>query len=236
VGESINSGFSTRVNGTGPRHRLARIMSFRASAPVIRLLGIILLLGISTLLAGYQASGAGTGPSPRVEFTEPAFWQRWWIPFVCVIAVALAIFGFYRLRLHQDTRELHVRFEERLAERTRVAQELHDTLLQGVLGASMQLHVAVDQLPEDSPARPALNHVLQLIAQVVDEGRNTLRGLGGTEIELRVPSGIAFESYPSTTASRWFRGLYRRKQNAPSQRPRSEVINEHTQRDSGFQR
>jgi signal transduction histidine kinase len=61
-----------------------------------------------------------------------------------------------------------------------VAQELHDTLLQGVLSASMQLHVAVDKLPEDSPSRPAFNRVLQLMSQVIDEGRATLRGLRST--------------------------------------------------------
>jgi len=112
-----------------------------------------------------------------VTHGEPALWQRWWFPFVCVIAGVFAILGFHRLRLHQTTRKLSVRFEERLAERMRVAQELHDTLLQGVLSASMQLHVAVDQMPADSPARPALNRVLQLMAQVVEEGRNTVRGL-----------------------------------------------------------
>jgi signal transduction histidine kinase len=108
---------------------------------------------------------------------EPAFWQRWWFPFVCVIAGVIAIFGFHHLRLRQTTRKLSVRFEERLAERMRVAQELHDTFLQGVLSASMQLHVAVDQMPADSPAQPALNHVLKLMGQVVEEGRTTLRGL-----------------------------------------------------------
>jgi signal transduction histidine kinase len=99
---------------------------------------------------------------------EPAFWQRWWFPFVCVIAGVIAIFGFHHLRLRQTTRKLSVRFEERLAERMRVAQELHDTFLQGVLSASMQLHVAVDQMPADSPAQPALNHVLKLMGQVVE--------------------------------------------------------------------
>lgn len=107
----------------------------------------------------------------------PAFWQRWWFPFVCIIAGVIAIFGFHHLRLRQTTRKLSVRFEERLAERMRVAQELHDTFLQGVLSASMQLHVAVDQMPADSPAQPALNHVLKLMGQVVEEGRTTLRGL-----------------------------------------------------------
>jgi signal transduction histidine kinase len=107
----------------------------------------------------------------------PAFWQRWWFPLVCVIAGVFAILGFHHLRLRQTTKKLSIRFEERLAERTRVAQELHDTFLQGVLSASMQLHVAVDQMPADSPAQPALNHVLKLMSQVVEEGRNTLRGL-----------------------------------------------------------
>ena len=57
---------------------------------------------------------------------------------------------------HRLTRQLNVRFEERLAERTRIAQELHDTLLQGFLSASMQLHLAVDRMPESAPERGSL--------------------------------------------------------------------------------
>jgi signal transduction histidine kinase len=106
-----------------------------------------------------------------------AFWRTWWFPLVCVFVGAAIVLGLHRLRLLQISRRLNQRFEERLAERTRVAQELHDTLLQGLLSASMQLHVAVDQLPENAPGRPALNHVLQMMEQIVGEGRNTLRGL-----------------------------------------------------------
>jgi len=108
---------------------------------------------------------------------ELAFWHRWWFPPLCVIVGAAVILGAHRLRLHQMTKKMNLRFEERLAERTRVAQQLHDTLLQGVLSASMQLHVAVDGLPEDAPTKPALNRILQLMGQVIEEGRNTLRGL-----------------------------------------------------------
>ena len=46
---------------------------------------------------------------------------------------------------------MNARFDERLAERTRIAQELHDTLLQGFLSASMQVHVAADHLPDGFP-------------------------------------------------------------------------------------
>jgi signal transduction histidine kinase len=108
---------------------------------------------------------------------ELPFWFRWWFLLVYVVGGLLAVFGFNRLRLHQLTKTMHLRFEERLAERMRVAQELHDTLLQGVISASMQLDVAVDHLPADSPVQPALRHILQIMGQVIEEGRNTLRGL-----------------------------------------------------------
>lgn len=108
---------------------------------------------------------------------EPAFWQTWWFRLALVAACALAILAIYRLRLRQMTKQLSMRFEERLSERTRIAQELHDTLLQGFLSASMQLHVAADRLPLDSPSRQSLNRVLDLMSRVIDEGRNAIRGL-----------------------------------------------------------
>ena len=83
----------------------------------------------------------------------PAFWQTWWFRTVAVGCVGGIVFATYRMRTRQLTRQLNVRFEERLAERTRIAQELHDTLLQGVLSVSMQLHAAVDDLPSDAPNR-----------------------------------------------------------------------------------
>jgi signal transduction histidine kinase len=132
---------------------------------------------------------------------ELPLWLRWWFPLACVVAGVMAVFGFYRLRLHRLTKKMNLRFEERLAERMRVAQELHDTLLQGVISASMQLSVAVDCLPADSPVQPALRHILQLMGRVMEEGRNTLRGLrlsnkGAHEMELaflRIPEELGID-------------------------------------------
>lgn len=107
----------------------------------------------------------------------PPIWRSWWFPWVSAIAAALLIWALYQAWLLHVTNRLNLRFEERLAERMRIAQDLHDTLLQGVLSASMQLHVAVDTLPPDSPVRPNLDRTLQLMAHVIEEGRNTLRGL-----------------------------------------------------------
>jgi ligand-binding sensor domain-containing protein/signal transduction histidine kinase len=108
---------------------------------------------------------------------DPLVWQTWWFRAGIVLTVMIAGLALYRLRLHQVTRRMNVRFEERLAERTRIAQELHDTLLQGFLSASMQVHVAADRLPEESQAKPILTRALQLMGQVIEEGRNAVRGL-----------------------------------------------------------
>jgi signal transduction histidine kinase len=77
----------------------------------------------------------------------------------------------------QWQRELNVRLEERLKERARIARELHDTLFQGFIGASMQLHNAVEQVPADSPCKHSLCRTLVLMQRVIDEGRDTLNGL-----------------------------------------------------------
>ena len=102
-----------------------------------------------------------------------------------MIGLAAAV-GLYRLRLRQLSHQLNVRFEERLAERTRIARELHDTLLQGFVSASMQMHVAVDRLPEDSPAKPAFARVLDLMGRVIEEGRNAVRGLRSSAARLTI--------------------------------------------------
>jgi signal transduction histidine kinase len=59
----------------------------------------------------------------------------------------------------------------------RIAKELHDTLLQGFVGASMQLTVASERLAGDSPVKAPVDRTLALMAQAIEEGRNAVRGL-----------------------------------------------------------
>jgi signal transduction histidine kinase len=111
----------------------------------------------------------------------PLFWQTVWFQLCVAAACIFAALGVYRFRLRQITVRLNLRFDERLAERNRIAQELHDTLLQGFLSASMQVHVAADRLTADSPAKATLNRAIQLMAQVIEEGRNAVRGLRSSQ-------------------------------------------------------
>ena len=70
-----------------------------------------------------------------------------------------------------------IRLEESCRERARIAHELHDTLFQGFLGASMLLYQAVEQTPADSPSKPALSRALRLVHQAIDEGRAAVLGV-----------------------------------------------------------
>lgn len=112
-----------------------------------------------------------------IERGTPPFWQTTGFR-VAVLLTLLALgVALYRYRLFQLSQELHVRFEERLAERTRIAQELHDTLLQGFLSVAMHLDVAVMRQPEGSATRSELERIAALIGRVVEEGRSAVRGL-----------------------------------------------------------
>ena len=154
------------------------------SAPTLTRQAVYTNLGPGDYRFHVRASngeGAWNGDEAVVSLSiAPAFWQTVWFRALLLVVASVAAWAAYRLQLHQVRRQLNVRFEERLAERTRIAQELHDTLLQGFLSASMQLHVAADRLPPDSPAKSSLKKVQDLMTRVIEEGRNAVRGLRST--------------------------------------------------------
>ena len=71
----------------------------------------------------------------------------------------------------------------RLEERTRIARELHDTLLQTVMGATLQLGGAVQSLPSDSPIKPKLDQIVELMEKGIAEGRDTIQGLRSSNFQ-----------------------------------------------------
>ena len=65
----------------------------------------------------------------------------------------------------------------RLEERTRIAQELHDTLLQTFQSALLHLGAALDDMTQDSPFKPELDRTLQIMRRGIEEGRSAIQGL-----------------------------------------------------------
>jgi len=101
--------------------------------------------------------------------------QTWW--FLGGSSLALGIWSLWRFRMQQLTRQLQLRFDDRLIETARAAQDVHDNLLQGLLSASMQLHVASEALPKESQGRHILTRTLQSMRQVIEEDRDAIRRL-----------------------------------------------------------
>ncbi len=107
----------------------------------------------------------------------PAFYQTRSFLLLFVVVLIILAWGAYRLRVWQVTTQLRERFEERLRERTRIAQELHDSLIQDVMGISLQIEVADELLPANLPAKQSLARAVGLCKSALDAGRRALNDL-----------------------------------------------------------
>jgi signal transduction histidine kinase/ligand-binding sensor domain-containing protein len=116
----------------------------------------------------------------------PAFVQTRWFIALCVACAAAAVWALVRLRVRQVHRRLEERMGVRLNERTRIARELHDSLLQGFQGLMFRLQ-AVRQLLPDRPgdATKFLDSAMQVGDQAIGEGRDAVQNLRSSSFDER---------------------------------------------------
>jgi signal transduction histidine kinase/ligand-binding sensor domain-containing protein len=110
----------------------------------------------------------------------PAVYQTSWFLALCVLTLILAGVLVSQLRVRGAADRLRLRFEERLSERARVAQDLHDNLLQEVMGISLQLEIADELTPPGAAGKPTLERALQLSESALMHGRGALTTLRAT--------------------------------------------------------
>ena len=113
----------------------------------------------------------------------PAWYQTLVFQVVCAALAMLLLFAIYRIRVHQIATALSASFDERLAERTRLARELHDTFLQTVQGSKMVADDALDPGADETRMRQALAKLSRWLGQAVDEGRAALHSLRVSTVE-----------------------------------------------------
>ena len=95
-------------------------------------------------------------PSQISILVRPPWWGTTTFRIACVLSFALLVWSAYRFRVAQLARQLDLRYQERLRERTRIAQDLHDTLLQNIAGLCLQigaLYKVVATTPESARER-----------------------------------------------------------------------------------
>ena len=110
-------------------------------------------------------------------FVAPAYYQTNWFRLSLVAAFLAALWGLYQFRLRQLAREFNMRLDERVLERTRIARELHDTLLQNVQGLILKFHAIGKRIPPADPTRQEIEKTLDFADQVMAEGRDRVRNL-----------------------------------------------------------
>jgi signal transduction histidine kinase/streptogramin lyase len=108
----------------------------------------------------------------------PPLWATWPFRASYILAVGLMVWLSWRIRVRQMAKQLNLGFEERLRERTRVARDLHDTLLQSFHGLMFRLQAARNMLPRrPEEAMQALDGAITRVEQAIAESRNAIQGL-----------------------------------------------------------
>jgi signal transduction histidine kinase/ligand-binding sensor domain-containing protein len=127
------------------------------------------------------------GAMLRIEIL-PAWYQTLWFRSICVIAFLLMLWAIYLLRLNELRRQFSAALEARVDERTRIARELHDTLLQSFQGLLLVFQAVSNVLPErPDEAKHRIEHALDQASDAITEGRDAvheLRSGGLNTVEL----------------------------------------------------
>jgi ligand-binding sensor domain-containing protein len=124
-------------------------------------------------VVGCNADDVCNETGSPVSFTlAPHFYQRWWFPPLCAVLLGIGAWMIYQLRIHR----LREQFNIILTERSRIARELHDTLIQGLSGITMEMQALAGRLrsPEE---RATLEDIVRDAGTCLKETRRSVAGL-----------------------------------------------------------
>lgn len=137
------------------------------------------------LVEAWQTDDPGHPASARMSFLKrPYFYRTPWFVALCALSVALLSVLAFQVRMKQ----IHGRFKAVLEERTRLARDMHDTLIQGCVSISALLEAASSREVDDNESRLHLiDYAATQIRATVDEARQAvwnLRSEGQTLVDL----------------------------------------------------
>lgn len=108
---------------------------------------------------------------------QPAFYQTWWFTLLCLLPAIALVRLLYVMRLRQVAGRVRHQMEARIAERERIARELHDTLLQSFHGVTIFFQSLVEHFPPGSALRNSIEEGLDYADTALAEGRDRVREL-----------------------------------------------------------
>jgi ligand-binding sensor domain-containing protein/signal transduction histidine kinase len=123
----------------------------------------------------WNQSGAALG-----FYLPPYFYQTYWFYALALLALALLGWQLYQFRV----RGMKAQFAAVLAERTRIAREIHDNLAQEMAGISVQLEVVARTMPAGAEtAKAQLDRVRMLVRHGIAEARRYVWDLRSPALE-----------------------------------------------------
>lgn len=149
-------GLDSSWHEVGSEQRLASYTTLPAGVYVFRVQG-----------ATNRGPWSEPGTALRIAILPP-WWNTWWFRMVIAALCVFLLLAVYYYRVRQIAQQLEMRLEERVGERTRIARELHDSLLQGFQGLMFRLQAVRDLLP----ARPS--EAVQVLDTALDRGDQTI--------------------------------------------------------------
>jgi ligand-binding sensor domain-containing protein/signal transduction histidine kinase len=164
--------FERAWNEVGSRQRLATYTNLDPGKYVFRVQG---------------SNGDGVWNEEGVSLTiviAPPWWNTAWFRALCAIFLLALLWTAYQWRLLQVHHQFEMALEVRVSERTRIARELHDTLLQTFHGVLLQLQT-VFQLMRERPmeAQERLESTIDEVAEAITEGRDAVQGLRESTVQ-----------------------------------------------------
>jgi signal transduction histidine kinase len=113
----------------------------------------------------------------------PWYRTNWFRASAGALFLAL-LWAAYQVRMRQVQHAFEMTLEARVGERTRIARELHDTLLQSFHGLLLRLQTASHLLPQRPAAgKETLDSAIQQAAKAITEGRDAVQGLRASTVE-----------------------------------------------------
>jgi signal transduction histidine kinase len=123
-------------------------------------------------------NGNWSTPGASVHFIiRPTFYQTTEFYALCLLMCLALSTALYKVRMRQISAHVRARLEERLAERERIARELHDTLLQGVQGLMLRFQAVTNRIPERERARGLMEQALERADELLEESRARVKDL-----------------------------------------------------------